>query len=367
MLISNQHISTSLYFWNFIISFSLSLILCKGIILGFEKYSFIRRFIDRLPSHHEDGVMSFGGIGVILSFFLTLWGFYLFNNLSTSYLTLLSTLTISVGLMFTLGIFDDVFDFTARIKFPVQIVIVVILFFSGIKIHKVGDLVFSDSLSFFITAIWVIGISNAINLIDGQDGLAGGVVFLSCLTLFFIYLGRNLFDTSLLSITLGGSILGFFTFNFPPAKIILGDTGSLPTGLVISIITLLPVSQGFNDEIYYLIPVIALLYPIMDTSNSFFRRIIRGKNPFQKDEEHFHHRLIRLGFSPLKTISLLFGICFYFNLVSLIPIYFINLIPRFLPIFFVFIILNIISLMLLLIHIEKKYQRLHESASRDIN
>ena len=140
---------------------------------------------------------------------------------------------------------------------------------------------------------------------------------------------------------MAGSVLGFFIFNFPPAKIILGDTGSLPLGLILSLVTLLPLNQGYTDEIYYLIPVITLLTPILDTTFAFFRRIFKGTSPFLKDSEHFHHRLGKLGLTPVKSISILFLIGFYFDLTALIPIYNINLIPNFIPIYFVFIVINV--------------------------
>jgi UDP-GlcNAc:undecaprenyl-phosphate GlcNAc-1-phosphate transferase len=145
-------------------------------------------------------------------------------------------------------------------------------------------------------------------------------------------------------------------FNFPPAKIILGDTGSLPLGLLISLITLIPLNQGNTDEIYYLIPVITLLIPIMDTSFAFFRRVVKGVSPLSKDKEHFHHRLQKLGLTPINTICLLFGIGLYFDLSAMVPVFNINLIPNFIPVYFIFIIANVTGLILWLRRLEKKYQ-----------
>ena len=164
-------------------------------------------------------------------------------------------------------------------------------------------------------------------------------------------------EASFLSVILTGSVLGFFIFNFPPAKIILGDTGSLPLGLLISLITLLPLSQKFTDEIYYLIPIITLLIPITDTTSAFFRRLVKGISPFSKDAKHLHHRLADLGFSPLKTIIILFIVCFYFNLTALLPAHNINLIPKFIPIYLLFVTSNIVILLSLLRRLEKKKQK----------
>lgn len=138
-----------------------------------------------------------------------------------------------------------------------------------------------------------------------------------------------------------------------PAKIILGDTGSLPLGLLISLITLLPLSQKNTDEIYYLIPIITLLIPILDTTFAFFRRLLNGTSPFSKDAQHFHHRLAKLGFSPLKTITILFIICLYFNLTALLPAHNINLIQNFIPIYFLFVLGNILVFLYFLKRLEK--------------
>ena len=190
--------------------------------------------------------------------------------------------------------------------------------------------------SILFTILWIVGITNSINLIDGADGLASGLIFLSCMTLTFVYLERDIIEPSFLSVILAGSVLGFFIFNFPPAKIILGDTGSLPLGLLIALITLLPLNQKFTDEIYYLIPIITLLLPILDTTFAFFRRILKGVSPFSRDAEHFHHRLENLGFSPVKSISILFIFCFYFDITVLMPIHNINIIPKLIPRLFYF-------------------------------
>lgn len=351
----NDPVQIKTYFLSFFISFILSLGLAKLLIDRFIKVKFIHSFVRGLPHYPaEKNIMFFGGIAVVVPFLSTLWMFYLFGPLAGKNLYLLGVVSLCLGLMFGLGVMDDVFDFKAWIKFLVQIGIATLLYYSGLKIVKIGDWELGDGLSYFLTTLWVIGLTNAVNLIDGKDGLAGGVILLSCATLFFIYFGRSIHEAALLSVILSGGILGFFCFNFPPAKIILGDTGSLSIGFLASLITLLPVSQGYTERIYYIIPVIALIYPIIDTVFSFFRRVLNGKNPFQKDQEHFHHRLMRLGLTPLQTILVLYATCLFFNLTSLVPIYYINLFPKFMPLFTIFTLICICGLIYLLRYFEKK-------------
>jgi UDP-GlcNAc:undecaprenyl-phosphate GlcNAc-1-phosphate transferase len=310
--------------------------------------------LNRLPISAGKSVSPFGGLSVILSFLVTLWRLLFLGMVDARNINLFTVLTLGVGLMFLLGIYDDVTDCPPRVKLFVQIVIACILYFSGFQIERIGNLIDLGPFSILLTILWIVGITNAINLIDGMDGLAPGIIFFSCLTLVFVYLERNIIEASFLAVVLAGSTLGFFFFNLPPAKIILGDTGSLPLGLLVSLITLLPLNQGHTDEIYYLIPVITLLIPIMDTTFAFSRRVLKGINPFIKDASHFHHRLGKLGLSPGKAISILFTIGFYFDLTAMVPVYRINLIPNFIPIYSIFIIVNVAILIFILQRIEKK-------------
>ena len=338
------------YFFALILSLGLTLYLIKT-IRGFNFFTFI---LNRLPATTGKSVSPFGGISVILSFLITLWLFLILGLVDARNVNLFTALTIGVGLMLILGIYDDITQCPAKTKLFAQIVIACILYFYGFQIDRIGNLIELGPFSILLTILWIVGITNAINLIDGMDGLASGIIFFSCLTLVFVYLERDIVEASFLAVILAGSTLGFFFFNLPPAKIILGDTGSLPLGLLVSLITLLPLNQGHTDEIYYLIPVITLLIPIMDTTFSFFRRILKGVHPFSKDANHFHHRLKNLGLSPIKSISILFAIGFYFDLTAMVPVYRINLIPNFIPIYFIFIIISVAILIFILHRAENK-------------
>ena len=310
------------------------------------------KFTLNQPSKGKN-VKSFGGVPVVLSFLVTLWLFLLIGVIDPRHINLLTVITASAGSMMLLGIYDDITQCTARLKLTVQILIACILYNCGFQIERIGNLIELGNFSILLTILWIVGITNAINLIDGMDGLAPGIIFFSCLTLVFVYLERQIIGASFLAVILAGSVLGFFFFNFPPAKIILGDTGSLPLGLLISLITLLPLNQGYTDEIYYLIPVTTLLIPILDTTFAFFRRIFKGTSPFHKDADHFHHRLGKLGLTSVKAISILFIIGFYFDLTALATVYNITLIPKFIPVYFIFIIVNIAVLVIILKRKEK--------------
>jgi len=356
MTIESPLISGSMYFFGYGVSLVAAFVLTLTLILIFTKVSILIHPLNKLMIAMGKPVLPFGGIPVILSFLFVLWFFYFSGWINQENLHLFQKITLGVCMMTALGIYDDIYHCSSRIKFLWQIIIAIILFLAGFQIDRIGDVIDLGSFSILLTVFWIVGITNSINLVDGIDGLACGLILLSCVTLSFVYLERNMVEASFLAIILTGSIFGFLIFNFPPAKIILGDTGSLPLGLLISLITLLPLSQKHTDEIYYLIPIITLLIPILDTTFAFFRRLLKGISPFSKDAQHFHHRLIKLGFSQLKTITILFIVCFYLNLTSLLPAYNIDLIHNFIPLYFLFVIINIGVLLLLLKRLEKKKQ-----------
>ena len=354
MIFENHPISGEIYLWGYGIAFALSLILTLIFVKTISKENWLTHLLNKLPISTGKPVSPFGGISVILSFFAVLWFFYLTGWVHQENLRLFQVITLGVGLMTVLGLYDDIYHCSPSIKLFFQIAITMILYFAGFQIERIGGIIEFGSFSILLTILWIIGITNSINLIDGIDGLASGLVFLSCMTLTFVYLEREIVEASFLAVILAGSVLGFFIFNFPPAKIILGDSGSLPLGLLVSLITLIPLNQKFTDEIYYLIPIITLLLPILDTTFAFFRRFLKGVSPFSKDTEHFHHRLASLGFSPVKSISILFILCFYFDLTALVPTYNINLIPKFIPTYFIFVVFNIAIFLCLLKQLENK-------------
>ena len=356
MNIESLPIPGSMYFLGSGVSLVAAFVLTLTLILIFSKLSILARPLNKLMIAMGKPVIPFGGIPVIVSFLFVLWFFYFSGWINQENLHLFQKITLGVCMMTALGIYDDIYPCSPRIKLLCQIIIAIILFLAGFQIDRIGDTIELGSFSILLTVFWIVGITNSINLVDGMDGLASGLIILSCMTLSFVYLERDMVEASFLAVILTGSVLGFFIFNFPPAKIILGDTGSLPLGLIISLITLLPLSQKHTDEIYYLIPIITLLIPILDTTFAFFRRLLKGTSPFSKDAQHFHHRLAKLGFSQLKTIAILFIICFYFNLTALLPAHTINLIPNLIPIYFLFIIGNIVVFLYLLNRLEKKKQ-----------
>ena len=155
--------------------------------------------------------------------------------------------------------------------------------------------------------IWIVGITNAMNLIDGLDGLAAGVVVIAAVTLLVIAVRYGEAAVLVTALLLAGTLLGFLPYNLPPARIFLGDTGSLFLGATIAAISLLHNRKGALT-ITLLLPVVLLAVPILDTTLAFFRRILGLRHPFRGDTEHLHHRLLRLGLAPTQALALFYSV-----------------------------------------------------------
>ncbi len=257
-----------------------------------------------------------GGLNIFVTFVLLVGSCLLFENrITTAFLErgrqVLGILLCGL-IALLLGIYDDVRGADAKKKFSVQIVAAVLAFALGFRIEGVSLGPFgSMSLGVFslpLTIFWIVGITNAINMIDGMDGLAAGVAFFVCAGNFFVSLVLGNVVMSVISVILAGALLGFLRYNFPPAKIFLGDTGSLFLGMVIALSSIASAQKG-STVVMMLIPIAALGLPILDTSLAVFRRSLLGRPIFVSDKGHIHHALLRLGMSQKKAVLLLYGFC----------------------------------------------------------
>ncbi len=220
-----------------------------------------------------------------------------------------------------LGFLDDMFEITAKAKFSGQFVAAIIVTTWGdmqiefINLPLIGQFDFGY-LSIPITIIWIIGITNAINLIDGLDGLAAGVstIALLSITVMALIMG-NMFVVATAAI-LAASSLGFLFYNFHPAKIFMGDTGSLFMGFMISVLALL----GYKNVavVSLIIPIIILGVPISDTFFAIVRRIRMKQKITAPDKSHLHHCLLRAGFSHRQTVLVIYGLAILFGVVAVL-------------------------------------------------
>ena len=220
-----------------------------------------------------------------------------------------------------LGLYDDLYGANARLKFAVQTGVALLLYAIGFRIEIIsspfGGAIGLGVLALPFTVLWIVGVINAMNLIDGLDGLAGGVALFAVLTNFILAFARHDVLVSLAMAALGGAVLGFLIFNFNPASIFMGDTGSMFLGFVLAAVAVKTGSKS-GTAVAMLVPIIALGLPIMDTFLAVARRAILGRSLFDADKDHIHHRLMsRLHLSHRTAVLVLYGLCVLFAVTAL--------------------------------------------------
>ncbi len=259
---------------------------------------------------HLKFIPCLGGLAVYLAFFIGVGiAVILFPEMRDGALRKFIGLFIGSSLVMGIGIYDDFRAATALQKFTFQIIGAIIVFYLGFKIHYISN-PFGEGLDLGIfampvTVFWIVGMSNAINQIDGLDGLAAGVTAIVSITLIAITVSMgNMFIVFSCLILLGAS-LGFLRYNFNPASIFMGDTGSLFLGFLLGCLT---IEEKFHtaSPVSILIPLILLGIPIVDTLLKIVRRGIYGKNPLIADRDHIHHRALNRGYSHKQTVLLFY-------------------------------------------------------------
>ncbi|MFH1305483.1 MAG: MraY family glycosyltransferase [Candidatus Omnitrophota bacterium] len=269
---------------------------------------------------HTRIVTRFGGLGIYLGFiFAMLMVFLMRFGPENMDLTPFWTIIMASTLILFLGAYDDVKGANAKIKFSIQILASLLLINSGLVIRSI-TIPFLGSISLGwagapLTILWLVGITNAINLIDGVDGLAAGIVIICSLGLFVKFLALGSVLPAFFAVALAGACLGFLRYNFPPAKIFMGDTGSMFLGFSIAALVLLT-SQKAATSLVLLVPVLGLGVPILDTSLAFVRRVKRHRDPFLADKEHVHHRLLAKGFTVREVIYILWSVTILLNIIA---------------------------------------------------
>lgn len=263
---------------------------------------------------HKVPMPRLGGVAIFISFLV---GYMFFANGSVRMLSVL----IASFVIVLMGIFDDINPIKARYKFIVQIIAAcVVVFYGNIVLQDVSlfglYVNFPEPINYIISVFVIISLTNAINLIDGLDGLASGIsciYFATIAVIAFILNSIGGLDV-ILSLIMLGSTLGFLAYNFPPASIFMGDSGSQFIGFIIAVISLL----GFKGTTLtsIIIPLVILAIPIFDVALAIGRRLLKGEGITKADKEHFHHQLLKMKFSPRKTILIIYSINIVFAAVS---------------------------------------------------
>lgn len=313
---------------SYLILFTLSLFLALAVTPLVRRWALRWGAVD-LPDDkrriHTRPTPRLGGLAIYLAFLATLtlapWlGTLVSQNLLNNWHNVGVLLTAGT-LIFALGVYDDFCGANATVKLIVQLLAAMLLYGYGFRISMLslpfgGGWELPMVLSFPLTALWIVGITNAFNLIDGIDGLAAGASAFALLSLFLCSLAQSHPEVSLMSIILVGAVIGFLRYNFNPAKIFLGDSGSLLLGFMAAVLSLVS-AQKSPTLVAIAIPLVSFGLPVTEVGVSISRRFLSGAPLFEGDRRHIHHMLLQRGLTQRQAVILLYGICALFTLFGL--------------------------------------------------
>ncbi|GAB6099411.1 hypothetical protein JCM16358_12900 [Halanaerocella petrolearia] len=281
-----------------------------------EKLAYYVGAVDH-PNHrkvHEGSMPRLGGVAIYLAFLVNS---LLFIEVGPTFEAILLGSVIIV----TVGIIDDIRGLDAEKKLTGQVLATLPILLHNLQIdyisHPLSGLILTGYLAIPITILWVVGLINAVNLIDGLDGLAGGVATISALSIAVICLAKGNLVSLGLALILAGSTLGFLKYNFNPAEIFMGDSGSMFLGYALAVISLTGMVKSAT-AITIFAPILVLGVPIFDTSFAFIRRMLIDKHPFQADKEHLHHRFLRFGLNQKQTVLTIYLVALIFGMTAIL-------------------------------------------------
>lgn len=313
---------------SYLISFLTSLILSFILTRKIRNYAIQCRWLDE-PNRgrhvHTNPVPRLGGVAIFLAFSgatgISLVMPRLMGSPSGFSIRMVLAILVPGLVVFLMGLYDDLRPLGPYWKFGIQGLAAALLYTNGVGLHRLGFVshgqVLRIAIALPLTILWVLLITNSFNLIDGLDGLAAGSAMFSTIIIFAISLLRQNTLVSLLTIALAGGILGFLRYNFNPASIFLGDSGSLFIGFMLSALALAS-SQKATTMVAVAIPVVSFGLPILDVAFSVVRRLLSDKPLFSGDDDHIHHKLLKRGLSHRDAVLVLYAVTAGFGVLSLV-------------------------------------------------
>jgi len=257
---------------------------------------------------HNHPIPRLGGLAIFLGFIM---GVLLFADIDLQVRGILLGSVIVV----TIGVIDDTIPLPAMLKFVVQIVAAIVPVVCGVRIEIFSNPFFWIDAEYItlgvwsipVTILWIVGITNSVNLIDGLDGLAVGVSAIASMSMLVISLVLGQWNIALILAALVGACIGFMPYNLNPARIFMGDTGALLLGYVLATVSVTGLFK-FYAIVSFAVPLLALGLPLFDTIFAIVRRLLKGQNPMSPDRGHLHHRLIDMGLSQKQAVAILYAI-----------------------------------------------------------
>ncbi len=298
--------------WIALVAFGLSLLFTPLAASLARRLGIVDHPDDHLKRHSQP-TPYLGGLAVYLAFMLALVVFKFWNQSSVS-----GVVGVSLGtsLIVFLGLIDDKVQLTPMVKFAGQIVAAIVLIICNMKL----EFIHQPELAVIFTILWVVFVTNAMNLIDIMDGLSSGVTIIAGSLFFIIAVQNGRINDMYIMAALGGAVLGFLPYNFPKAKIYLGDTGALMMGFVLASIAM-GEDYSKTNPVAVLSPFLILAVPIFDTLFIMFLRHRQGKSMFRGSPDHLALRMVRLGLSKRQTVLILWAVGASLGLLALLSIH----------------------------------------------
>lgn len=267
---------------------------------------------------HRNPVPYLGGIAMFLAFILSL---FLGGILSGNWYQIQWGIVAGITLIFFLGLYDDLRELSPPAKLVGQIVAAALVIAQGYSTNfftpRIENAFLAQIPNILLTLIWIIGITNAINLLDNMDGLAGGIAFITAVFLSFLFWSADNQYLLIISLALAGSSMGFLVYNFPPASIFMGDSGSLFLGFTLAVLAIARQPQASNVFAILGVPTLIFLLPILDTTLVTITRLLRGQSPTQGGRDHTSHRLIAFGLNERQAVVVLYLVAIVAGLAGL--------------------------------------------------
>jgi UDP-GlcNAc:undecaprenyl-phosphate GlcNAc-1-phosphate transferase len=293
------------------------LALLAAIVISFAATPIVKSFAQKVGAIdvpkderrvHDHPIPRLGGLAIFLGFLLSV---VLFADISRQVQGILLGSVVIV----IVGVIDDIVPLPALLKFVVQIGAALIAVYHGVVINILSNPAIWSSSEFLIfgpwsipiTVLWIVAITNSVNLIDGLDGLAVGVSTISSFTMLIISIVVADANVAIIMAALAGACIGFMPYNLNPAKIFMGDTGALLLGYVLATVSIIGLFK-FYAIISFAVPFLVIGLPLFDTVFAVFRRVLSGRSPMSPDRGHFHHRLIDMGLSQKQAVAILYSV-----------------------------------------------------------
>lgn len=293
--------------WNDIIMAVLALVLSLVLVPFVAKLAIKIGAVDKPNARkvHTKLMPRMGGLAIYLSFFAVL---FLSHNVTQEHIGLFAGGTVLI----IVGIIDDMKDMPAKVKLVGQIIAACIVVASGVRVEFMTNFILGGILPLYFfsapfTVIWIVAIVNAVNLIDGLDGLAAGTSIIAATTIAISGYVTGQIEMASMALILIGATLGFLKYNFHPAKIFMGDTGSMFLGYNLAVLAVMGFTKSFT-LLSLVTPILVLAIPILDTLFAIVRRKMNNKPIFKPDKNHLHHCLLHYGFSHRNTVLIIYAV-----------------------------------------------------------